>query len=468
MSMNSVQSYQRDFTYDQYGCIQQVDDNGTTISSYGYSLEPFHAPDTYNGDTLVYDENGNLIEDEDFTYVYNDANQMSEVHYAGNDSLVEKYWYDANGQRIKKQDSNGEFTYYVNKFYEVDNGVSTSYFFRDDERIAKDSSEGMEWYLSDHLGSTTLLVNESGLEVERTEYYPYGEVQSGGLEKYGFTGQENDADTELMYYGARYYSPEYRIFVQPDTMLPSLYNPQALNRYAYTLNNPVKYTDPSGHFADELLDAGFIVMDLIDIYSDPSNKWAWASLGLDVGCVLLPFVTGGRVAVKGMETASKANKVAETVHSVKVIDNGVSLLTKYGDDTAEALAKISADVESQGIIKANPMLTGTVKHTAFKREGKEWAMEAGKTNIYFEKSINDMGQLVSGNPSGSVRPDVMEIGEGGIVRIYDLKTGGAQLTNSWMNKVQTNLFNNNAYNTIEFYMVKNGETTLVKTVTNGV
>jgi hypothetical protein len=52
-----------------------------------------------------------------------------------------------------------------------------------------------------------------------------------------------------MYYGARYYSPEYRIFIQPDTLLPDPYNPQALNRYAYVLNNPVKYTDPSGHIA---------------------------------------------------------------------------------------------------------------------------------------------------------------------------------------------------------------------------
>ncbi|WP_094229179.1 RHS repeat domain-containing protein [Methanolobus psychrotolerans] len=161
---------------------------------------------------------------------------MSEVRYSSNSSLVEKYWYDANGQRVKKQNSVGEFTYYVNQFYEIENGTATSYFFRDTERIAKQTDEGMEWYLSDHLGSTTLLVNESGLEVERTEYYPYGQVQSGGLEKYGFTGQENDADTELMYYGARYYSPEYRIFVQPDTMLPDPYNPQVLNRYSGNVN----------------------------------------------------------------------------------------------------------------------------------------------------------------------------------------------------------------------------------------
>jgi RHS repeat-associated protein len=87
------------------------------------------------------------------------------------------------------------------------------------------------------------MMDETGLEVERTDCFPYVKVRSGGLEKYGFTGQENDADIGLMYYGARYYSPEYRIFIQPNTMLPDPYNPQALNRYAYALNNTVKAVD---------------------------------------------------------------------------------------------------------------------------------------------------------------------------------------------------------------------------------
>jgi RHS repeat-associated protein len=120
--------------------------------------------------------------------------------------------------------------------------------FRDSERPGS-----MEWYLSDHLGSTSLMIDESGLEIERTDYFPYGQIQSGGTEKYGFTGQENDADTELMYYGARYYSPEYRVFVQPDTLLPDPYNPQALNRYAYALANPMKYTDPRGDYVESAI-----------------------------------------------------------------------------------------------------------------------------------------------------------------------------------------------------------------------
>jgi uncharacterized protein RhaS with RHS repeats len=99
---------------------------------------------TYNDNDLEYDDNGNLIEDEDFTYTYNDANQLSEVRYSANNSLVEKYWYDANGERVKKQNSAGVFTYYINQFYDIDNGTATSYFFHDDERIAKQTAGDME------------------------------------------------------------------------------------------------------------------------------------------------------------------------------------------------------------------------------------------------------------------------------------------------------------------------------------
>ncbi|BAP61008.1 hypothetical protein MMKA1_08910 [Methanococcus maripaludis KA1] len=61
-------------TYLFLACIAAI--NGTTISDYGYSETPFHAPTTYNGDNLTYDSNGNLIEDGEFTYIYNDANQI--------------------------------------------------------------------------------------------------------------------------------------------------------------------------------------------------------------------------------------------------------------------------------------------------------------------------------------------------------------------------------------------------------
>ena len=61
-----------------------------------------------------------------------------------------------------------------------------------------------------------------------------------------FTGQREDATIGLYFYNARYLDPVLGRFTQPDTIVPQPGNPQALNRYSYVLNNPLKYIDPSG------------------------------------------------------------------------------------------------------------------------------------------------------------------------------------------------------------------------------
>ena len=66
-----------------------------------------------------------------------------------------------------------------------------------------------------------------------------------------FTGQREDATIGLYFYNARYYDPLLGRFTQPDTIVPNPGDPQALNRYSYTLNNPVRYTDPTGMFSED-------------------------------------------------------------------------------------------------------------------------------------------------------------------------------------------------------------------------
>jgi hypothetical protein len=95
-----------------------------------------------------------------------------------------------------------------------------------------------------------------------------------------------------MYYGARYYSPEYRVFVQPDTLLPDPYNPQALNRYSYAQNNPLKYTDPSGHVPlDTVVDGLFALYDIGKYILNPSEENR-NDLGWSATSTLLPYVPG--------------------------------------------------------------------------------------------------------------------------------------------------------------------------------
>ncbi|HRJ58828.1 MAG TPA: RHS repeat-associated core domain-containing protein [Anaerolineales bacterium] len=57
------------------------------------------------------------------------------------------------------------------------------------------------------------------------------------------------ADFGLMFYNARWYDPGINQFATPDTIIPDPSDPQDFDRYTYVRNNPIRYTDPSGHFS---------------------------------------------------------------------------------------------------------------------------------------------------------------------------------------------------------------------------
>ena len=214
-------------------------------------------------DTFTYDANGNMVSGSGLSLVYNDANQLIEVINESDSSTVAEYFYDSNGQRVKKIE-NGIATYYIGDYLETrihgGNVDNTCYYFANNERVARKDSDGSKYYYhGDHLGSTSVVSDEAGALSEKVSYYPYGSVkeQVGEGSTYLFTDQEFDDESGLYYYGARYYNPELTRFTQPDTITQDVYNPQNLNRYSYVLNNPLKYTDPSGL---EIIIGGVLVL----------------------------------------------------------------------------------------------------------------------------------------------------------------------------------------------------------------
>ncbi len=113
------------------------------------------------------------------------------------------------------------------------------------------SSGSTSYFHPDHLGSTSVLTNSSGVKEEDLVYYPYGErfTNTGTANvAYKYTGKELDDSTGLYFYEARYYDAVLARFISADTLVPGATNPQNLNRYTYANNNPVIFTDPSGHF----------------------------------------------------------------------------------------------------------------------------------------------------------------------------------------------------------------------------
>ncbi len=106
---------------------------------------------------------------------------------------------------------------------------------------------------SDWLGSARLSVNEADDEVDYyTAYAPYGEsYDPASTNDLDFTGQFQDTLTGLYDFQYREYNPVQGRWISPDpsglaAVDPS--NPQSWNRYAYALNNPLSYIDPTGLF----------------------------------------------------------------------------------------------------------------------------------------------------------------------------------------------------------------------------
>ena len=90
------------------------------------------------------------------------------------------------------------------------------------------------------------MLDSAGNVVSSQKYYPFGQSRNFtlvGTDKQ-FTGHQREG--EFYYMRARFYDPQVGRFLQPDSVVPDYADPQALNRYSYTVNNPLRYVDPTG------------------------------------------------------------------------------------------------------------------------------------------------------------------------------------------------------------------------------
>ena len=182
-------------------------------------------------------------------YGYNDAGHLHAVTDIDLNGANRTFSYDLNGNMTAGSNT----TVYVNDLYEIINAAATKYIFAGNLRIAKIAGTDIKYFHKDHLGSSTVMTNASGLSVETSEYLPYGgnRDQSGtSVSDYKFTDQELDTSTGLYNYDARIYDPVIGRFVSADTIVSHPFDPQGLNRYSYCRNNPLIYVDPSGHSID--------------------------------------------------------------------------------------------------------------------------------------------------------------------------------------------------------------------------
>jgi RHS repeat-associated protein len=252
---------------------QATNQAGWFARTYQYSASIPHAvtsvnPETGSPDTYTYDANGNMtcrIENGvTFKQDYNAENRISAIHKMNGNcstgSVTESwlYGYDGDGVRVTTAHYTGVTQdsltlYYMGGMYEVTGSAVKKYYSIAGQTIAMNDGSGLKYLLTDHLGSTSGVVDQNGNLLGQQRYLPFGEVRTGLNPPYmtqtdlTYTGQQDLPGTGVMDYKARFYSPSLGRFLQADIIVSDATNPQDLNRFSYVNNRSTNLNDPSGH-----------------------------------------------------------------------------------------------------------------------------------------------------------------------------------------------------------------------------
>ena len=279
----------------------------------------------------------------------------------------------------------------------------------------------------DHLGSISVTSNAAGVGSAPQQFDPWGKVRGGTITatSRNFTGQQLD-DTGLLFYNARYYDPAIGRFISADTVVPGnasggmdgialrplavdfheaglvstlnseganadkLHwggptNPQVLNRYAYVNNNPMRWTDPTGHSwyfgQNEAAQAALMfrdaarelrnqqtlepTIDLVSgLVSGLASKWLESAAAKAVSGALLRGLGAGAGAILSMVgsvltirdgalgfQADQLDEIAYLIESANVGGSGVALTYHDGN-----LISLNRTDGSRYVLKLPPLV----------------------------------------------------------------------------------------------------------------
>ena len=248
--------------YDSYGRMTAKTANGQLIfydAEFGTTAKP-HAMDAA---TTVAENFPQATQ----TITYTGFDKVSKVKQ-GNDSLCYTYGYDhqrilmeehvGNRHRTKRYVGNCEYITKTNG--NVTDTQWLTYLTGPTGVYAvvatENGREKIHYIMKDNLGSWTTVADEEGSVEQQLSYDAWGNLRnpnswSGNytgapMFDRGFTGHEHLTAFGLINMNGRMYDPMMSSFLSVDQYVQSPGNAQGFNQYAYCMNNPLKYVDPSG------------------------------------------------------------------------------------------------------------------------------------------------------------------------------------------------------------------------------
>ncbi len=316
---------------------------GSTITPELPALSP-EVQETVTGGAISETISGSAIR----CYTYDNFNRLTS--YQSGDTFA-FYTYDAEDYRITKQvmDSDGEkFTRY---FYEGnhvvleadESGKITAHNTYSIHLIGRTVGEEGYYYFYNAHGDVVKLIGIQSEEEILYRYDAFGtlvEVTGDADNSITYAGYQYDKESGLYYLNARYYDSTTARFLTEDTYAGKANDPLSLHRYTYCANNPLRYTDPDGHFFFAVVRffGGAVIGGGLEYLT---QKYIEKRDKIDVKAVLYEGAIGGAGAVIG--------GVGGTVKKAKTLKQVATSVLKTG--AAETAGGFAENVGRQMLVE---------------------------------------------------------------------------------------------------------------------
>lgn len=354
------------YTYDVYGNILSKSEYALTDSSseptnplstisYGYSDSNWTDKMTsYNGQAITYDEIGNPLSYDGWTFVWESGRQLKRMTKDG--STID-YKYDDSGIRTSKT-VNGVTTNYTTidgRITSQNDGTNFLYFRYDsNNELVGVQINGTEYiYLKNLQGDVVSILDMNGQCVVNYTYDAWGKVTSitgsmadtiGNLNPMRYRSYYYDNESGYYYLQSRYYDSNTCRFINADeSSVLELTKGQAVghNLFAYCGNDPINNIDPSGYGPVGAIIGGILgfglgalivpnIADMLKLKGWKRKVFIWAgvaaitALGAYVGyyvgeIIFKIYKAGGKFALKinGAIARGITKLVGGTISSAK-------------------------------------------------------------------------------------------------------------------------------------------------------
>ena len=324
------------------------------------------------------------------------------------------------------------------------------------------------------MGSTSYITTKNGNISQHVEYIAFGEVlfeehSSSFSSPYLFNGKELDRETNLSYYGARYYDAKTSLWLNIDPLANynpifedefyfdgdhngGVYNSGNLTPYNYCYQNPVKYVDPNGkqNVAGALI--GAVVGGGIELGGQLLSGKSWdevdfADVGIEAlkggligsgaGVVLLPYLDAAA-------STAKASIDYSNEKGLVTLGGVIGEKKSFGEFAYDASSDfIGGKIGEFGAKKIGKMAEGSVKKI-IKEETKAVKQVVKMTNN-FNKATNGGRNFTSDAAKKATKN--LNIANT-VATEARKKTVRAQMTKAAIKSPAGNIVNEGAQNTI--------------------